>query len=359
MKLWQRYLLLRFSRALLFTLSLFYGLYVLIDYASHATALHKGHHVRTVGEMALTYGAEFCRRCELLLPFSVLLATLYTLLQMNRNRELVALLGGGISLQRLLRPLLLASCLLVLLQLLLAEWVLPVALRQLRRMEERHREGGKSGGHPRVKVVHLADGSRLLYREYDPERGALLAVYWVRSLDEIYRMEWLEPGATPPQGHYVDRLARNDEGALTWKESTETLGFEEMTMTDQERGELMSLPEELPLSSLLRSPFVPQRSGSEGEAQWLSALHYKLAMPWLALFAFLLPAPLCVRFSRTFHPILLYAAMLIALFILYLAMGAFSVLAQRQVLPPAAALWSPLALAFAFAAFRYARLSTR
>jgi lipopolysaccharide export system permease protein len=77
---------------------------VLIDYASHTSALP--HHQTQVKlkELARYYLFTFSSRAEILIPFALLIALIKTLCTLNTRNELIALMASGIKLQTLVRP---------------------------------------------------------------------------------------------------------------------------------------------------------------------------------------------------------------------------------------------------------------
>jgi lipopolysaccharide export system permease protein len=110
-------------------------------------------------------------------------------------------------------------------------------------------------------------------------------------------METLDPYAEMPIGFDVDLFSRNESGQLERRERHETLILPEMRFNKQRLLETLTPAEELPFATLLAKHPKGLSAVSEKEAQSMSVLYYKMALPWLALFAVVAPAPFCVRLS--------------------------------------------------------------
>lgn len=354
--IWQRYFLRQAARTFFLFLFGFYALFVLIDLSTKTAAFH--HHVHFVwDEMLLHYAAEFIKLADVLIPFGLLLAVIKTLTQLNTHNELTALLAGGYSLKTLMRPFIFMALFFVGVLYLNTEVLLPTALQKLKHIHAKHHDQKfKKYNIRAARHLVLEDESTVLFQDYDPVKQAFLDVYWIRSFDDIYRIQSLYPYTEVPLGQYVDHFKRDTLGALIKRESAELRLFPEIRFNEHELLETLSLPEELALSELLAK--LPQDSThlSEKEAQFMTTYYYKLAMPWLCLLAVLGPIPYCIRYTRNFPLFLLYAGGLFCLVGFYLIVDASLILGERQALPPFWAIAAPFALFFAFFGLKYVRL---
>lgn len=107
--IWERYFLKELSKVFLLILFGFYFLYVLIDYAFHTSTYT---HLSFL-KILLVYVYHLSKRALVLLPFALLMATIKVITTSNQQKEIIALLAGGISKRRLLRPFLLFALLCV------------------------------------------------------------------------------------------------------------------------------------------------------------------------------------------------------------------------------------------------------
>lgn len=358
--LWWRYLLRRFLAIFLLFLICFYGLYILIDYASQASSASPAYRQRESTEVCAYYLMIFINRAELLLPIALLIACVHTLCTLNTHRELLAFRAGGLSLLGLLSPFIFVGIMCTFLQYASAEWLIPIVNSQLKHLDHvarqhRHRNTSTRSTHPLV----LLDGSLLLFGEHDIEASQFHDVYWIRSVDDIYRLHTLSLTSTHPVGQGVIHFIRQPNGYLSEIERAHTLPLPMLHI------EAISLPSRafdadcLPLSTLFdlaenSSPF--DTSLSEKEAQIQVALWWKLLIPWLCFIAIVMPSPLCVRFSRTLSLFLIYAVTLFTLIALYLFLDAAQLLATHHLLSPFQALILPCLTVFAYFSYRFTRI---
>ncbi len=355
MLLYQRYFLKEFFKIFFLILISFYGLYILIDYSSHASLFHqRGGWFSVVSY----YGAEFIQRLEVLVPFAVAASSVKTLTTFNQHHELAALLAAGVPLKKLLRPFLaVALCIGVLLT-LSSEWIQPAAHKQLRYFtEKRKHEKHQKAGIVSVQLMPLEGAPPLFYQGYDRETQALKDVYWIRSLDDVVHIQKLYAlEGAEPRGKHVDFLKRNMEGELIPVRYEEEAYFPDMALSKKSIIEMTTLPNELSLTELWRQLTPEQDILNEKEAQIRTTFYYKLILPWLSLLVVLGCMPLCVRFSRQQNLLFLYAGTLFGLIAFYLALGSALILGERQVVAPALALWPLFGGALILLGSRYWRL---
>lgn len=358
MKIWQRYFIKEVLKTALLFLACFYGLYVLIDYASHASSFHRGASAFSWQILGFYYLLEFVRHLEILLPFALVLATIKTLTGLNTHHELVALMASGVKLKTLLRPFILLAVAAAALLYLNTEVLVPHAMRQLKVLNDARALTKERNRTSRVQHLVLEDGSTVLYQSYDSSQQYFFDAYWIRSLNEIYRIKFLYPYTKVPSGHFVDVLTRQKNGNLTVTTSHSERAFPGMKFNKQTLFESMTLPEELSYSDLWSKIPSIEEIKSEKQAQMLTSFYFKLAMPWLSFLAVIAAAPFCVRFSRTQPLFYIYALSIFGLVAFQIVMDSAMILGERQVLPPHWAIWAPFALIVFFFSYRYQRIHT-
>lgn len=354
-RIWERYFLREIIRSCLFFLSTFYGLYVLIDYASHAASFH--HHVQfQVKETIIYYACEFTKRLDVLLPFSLLIASVRTLCTLNTHNELVALMSSGISLRTLMRPFVFVGLACTLIIYLNSEFLFPLSSSTLKHIEDsrRSQKGKHKDSHAAAQHIVMEDHSTVIFQNFDSAKNLFFDVFWIVNINDIYRIKFLSP-SNPPVGHFIDHLVRNDEGQLEAVESFSSLPLPNMVFNKQILFETITPPEELAFSEL-KDKLPKSALISEKEAQTLAAFYRKLCMPWLCLFAVIAPAPFCLRSTRTLPVFFIYAGSIFGLVAFYLVMSAAAVLAKRQVIPPLWAIWPPFILFSSIFCWRFFRM---
>lgn len=356
---WERYFYRELAKSTGLFLFIFYGLYVLIDYSSHLSGMHYHHSKLKIGELLIHYGCEFSARADILLPFGLLIGTIKTLTKLNAQSELVSLLAGGHSLRRLLLPYVATALFGVVLLYANNEFILPKALHRLNRLDEKYADQRhRSKEELRALHLQLEDGSLLIYVTFNPISKNFHEAYWLASPEELWRMDELDPFATPPLGRLVDHFNRQ-ESELTYQASYEEKTFPKMHFDHENLRASLTTPDQFSLSELLaEAPQEKAGNKSEKGARLLTALNRKLALPWLALLAVIGPAPFCLRFSRHSHTFSIFAGGIFGLVAIYLILDAATVLGERQVVAPGIAIFAPMGFFISLFLYRFIRIRT-
>lgn len=355
--IWEKYILKEILKSFCLFLAVFYGLYVLIDYSSHMSGANYHHTRLTFNELCIHYACEFLVRSEILMPFAFLIAAVKTLCQLNVHNEWVALLAAGFSKKRLLAPLLVVALLMTALMYVNLEISFPKATKRLQVLDEKYvREKPARNSKPIVHHLVLEDGSLLLFKQWNNLLKQFEETFWIRSIDEIWRIPQLKPYSNPPEATFIDILNRTKEGELALVKTVEKAAIHEMHFNKKRLIETITPPDELALSELAKK--IPSgnalRSGKE--AHLLSAFYHKLVMPWLSFLIILAAAPFCIQFTRSLPLFFIYAGSIFGLVAIYLIMNAATVLGERQVADPAVAIFTPFAVLSFLFIFRYLRM---
>lgn len=358
MKTWEIYFFIRMVKTGLLFLCVFYGLYVLIDYSSHLSGANYTHSKLKPLELLLHYAAEFSIKADLLIPFAILIATIHTLTQLNLHSELIALLASGLSIHRLMRPFLIVAVGAVALLYVNNQWIIPSLAKESQRLDQKYkvRKAKESG----LVIAHnllLEDKSHLIYRNFDSNTKTFSDVYWVRNIDEFYRVQELDPFKETPLGYFVDHFARNDAGVITLISSSNEMPLEHLSFDPSLLKSFLLEAKDLALSDLLSNvPTEEVAMENEKAARALTALYRKLLLPWLALIAMIAPAPFCLAHSRSLPVFMIYAGCFFGLTALYLFFDAATVLGERQVTTPFRALFLPMAFFISIFMYRFVRM---
>lgn len=355
---WEKYFYRELFKSIFLFLLIFYGLYCLIDYASHLSGAHYHHSKLGVGELIVHYLCEFSARAEILIPFALLIGTIHTLCKLNVHSELVALLAGGFSVHRLMRPYIILGLLGVSLLYLNNEFFLPPAMKRLSRLDEKYLHQKKALNKDRAHHLTLLDGTHLIYGDFDASQERLLDVYWIPSFEQVWHMAELDPFKESPMGYTVDHF-KKEKGVFAHASSTAQEKFSSMRFNKKTLSETLLSPDHVPLSKLIAE--APKESAAlenEKSASALTALYRKLTLPWLALLAILGPAPFCMRFSRQLPVFLLFTTGIFALVAFYLLIDATTVLGERQLISPALAIFVPSSFFAALFLYRFMKMRT-
>lgn len=359
-KIWERYFLREIINTFLFFILCFYGLYILIDYASHTASFHHNHVDFQWKEVATYYACDFVKRLDFILPFALLIASIRTFSSLNTHNELIALMSSGISLQTLMRPFIFLGLFCTCLLYFNTEYLTPVALQELRHIHDsRDSKRRKYDAQASVQHLILEDNSTIVFQNYDSSQNRFFDAYWIQDTDNIYRMKYLFPYLetedTYPVGHFVDHLTRNAQGELVSIESFATKVFPTIHFNKNILFETITTAEEQALSELWKKLPSSQIS-NEKEAKILATFYQKLLLPWLCLFAIIGPAPFCLRTTRNLPTFFIYAGGIFSLLAFDVVQQATVILGERQVLPSFWIICLPFVSVASILIFRFVRL---
>jgi lipopolysaccharide export system permease protein len=174
MRILERYTLRAYLPSLLWCLGIFVGLYLVLDLLGHLDEILRN---RIPGMLLLTYyGMTVPLVFVQVAPFACLMATLYTLGNLNRHQEVMAMRASGIGPLKIIGPFLWVGLLLSGLLLLVNETLAPKAALTTYAIKQNYLERAadpKSAQHRVLKTIqHLAaygHGHTLLYaKSFDP-----------------------------------------------------------------------------------------------------------------------------------------------------------------------------------------------
>lgn len=353
MKLWQRYLLREFFKVFALFLFGFYFLYIAIDYCSHMQDFTQGKQI-AFGKITSYYLFQFIKRADILLPLACMIAMMKVLLGWNARRELVAFQAGGLSWKQLIRPLLIVSLAISLLNLVIAEFALPTALRRIDHFYDANLRHSHRGNRSEpIHVLQLEDQSKLIYQYYDSSLHRFVDVIWMRSPGDLWRMKSLHADPLSPVGYFVDHLEKQPDGHIEKTHSADQLLFKELKW-DKEMTRRGFIPyENRSISELYR--LHNQEMTKYSKHELTTQMLFKLCMPLLTPLIALGIAPICVRYARQIPFFFLYAVSLFAYVAFVALMDAAVILGETATFSPLIVILLPFALPLTFFGWRYLR----
>lgn len=341
-RIWQRYLLKEIFKIFSLFLGCFFFLYSLIDYSLHMQDFIVDKTIQ-VSHIITYYLFQFIKRASLLLPLSLLIATLKTLFTMNAKGELIALQASGLSLRKILSPFFFLATLSMLFNLISSEWILPSSLNYLDQFRENHFKHSHRGNRKEpIHVLTLKDRSKIIYRLEDREKKLFCDVFWVRSSDEIWRMQSLSSDPKQPIGFFVDHLLRNPEGYLEKQESFDTYHFSDFKWEKDRIGKGQIPLENRKISQLYRLLFDPKITSNYERGEILTHLLFKCMSPLISFIVILAAAPFCLKHSRQLPIFFTYTICLFGFVAFFALMDAAVILGENQVLPPSFSILFPV-----------------
>jgi lipopolysaccharide export system permease protein len=329
--LWYRYFFFRFLFFILFLSAICFSLFIIADLLSH---------IKDVVDpktkwscWGLYYLSMLSYRLDMLLPFSIACTTAIVLSRRIRNNELIPLLNAGLSLRAISRPF--------------------FAVSVLCSLKESLKESSNQLG-----IVLGKKGSRLFFAQHNKKLQELHDIFWVRSPDTVLHIEKLSYFSDrPPEGFYVDLIKRDSKGRMHKVTSYDSLELPELSLSQKELKMATANPHELSIFQL--AYLVPRFGASQSERAIESsiALYQKSLFPLLALLAFLIPAPFCLRFEKKVPQAVLLFFSLAVLFSYLIIVQAFVVLVRAPICLPTLILLLPWAVAFLISRHRMASLT--
>lgn len=341
--LWERYLFREVVKVFFSSLGCFFLVYGLIDYSLHMQDFVSNEKIQ-FSQLLSYYSFQFIKRATFLIPISLLITTLKVLFSMNLKGELVSLKMAGLRVRTLLRPFFFLAFLCALFNWASAEWFLPSSLNYLDKFREDHFKHSYRGHRKEpIHFILLKDKSKILYQTEDKSKGIFIDAFWIRSIDEVWRIQTLSSDPSLPIGNFVDHLERNTEGNFEKVASFETFHFPQMERELDPIGKGLVPLENRGLSALFALARNQDSLSDCESAQVKVHLLSKFAIPLLSFLVVIAASPFCVQHSRNLPIFWTYAVSLFGLIALLALMDAVAILGENLVLSPYTAILTPIA----------------
>ncbi len=339
MRILAGYIMSRTLRPLILIFLGFIGIFVLVDLFDHAHTFIDNQVGAGIVALYYTYSMPFI--FLLTAPVAMLLATLLSVGGMSRSNEIMAMKGAGLSLTRILTPVLLLAGLLSVANLLVGEFAVPPATRHKIEIEDTRLRGQRSDPRIRKDLIYLRpDGAMFLVRRYNTRQQTMEDVT-VEEFDERLRPKTRidAAGARWETDHWIlesGRLRRfTVEGESVTPFDTMELSPGDPTPDDLVRRRLE--PEERGYFDL-RDYIARLKAGGNHPRALEVQLHLKIAFPFVTFIMTLLGAPLAARTRRSGFGLAFASALAISFFY-YGAIQVAQVLGRQGILSPPLAAW--------------------
>ncbi|MGC8915532.1 MAG: LPS export ABC transporter permease LptG [Thermoanaerobaculum sp.] len=339
-----RWVLRQTSRFFLLVLVTVCGLYVAVNFSEQVEEIQRNHVPLVV--VASYYAYLLPQILHDVLPLAFLIAFLGTAAVLERNNETVALKAAGISLARIVLPLLSLGVLLGGLLFVLDEVVVQRANRTSKRLEDliKGRKGPRTYRFTDQSFFFLPDGRTVVnFLLFDGDKKTLVRPSVYVFDDKLaLRARWFAQAAAYRKGAWW--------GENAWRRAFLPDGGEEFTprasrvplpinVKPDYFGREFRKPSEMSFSELARYIRRLQTAGYKVD-KLLVQLHQKLAyplslvlLPWLAL-------PYAFRLGRRGTVVGIATALVLAM--AYFSLTALATkLGEVSLLPPVLAAWTP------------------
>lgn len=346
MKLLDRYVLQNFLRAYLYCIAAFVSIWLIFDISDNVSLFLE---VRaSVLLVAQYYLLQVPQILVILLPVALMLGLLFSLGRMSRTNEIVSMLTAGVSVPRMLLPLILMGGVTAAVSGALNHTLAPHAEASRKIYFDAMRTHARDRGTLTAQIFRNRTENRTWFikqlREGDTvfdtvqvlqqdEQDHIVQNYMItRALYHEDRKAW--------ELQLVRIMSYDKAGNITGEENHESLLKTDWSETpfrlasSNMRAEFMSLPE---LRDYLHynADFPPSLL-----APFATHFHYRLALPWTCLVVVVIAAPLAIGFSRA-SVLTSVAAAIGLVFSMNFLTHLFLALGEGSRIPPWAAAWTP------------------
>ena len=339
MKILDKYILQKFLGTLLFALIAFSVIFIIIDLVGFLDKFID----RKVGFSIVIkyYLFYFPYIIVLTLPVATLLASLFSIGQLARYNELIAMQAAGLSNYRILSSLLGLGILLSLLITYAGERIVPYSNQKKKELYQTYvdKVGRRSKAQTKDISLQIEENRWLLVGFFDTENNTAFKVSIQRFADnrlverlDAPLMAWENDSWILKNG-YVRNFKIDSEQASTFAELT----IQDIRFKPEDVARVQKKAEEMSYWELKRFIEEVRRTGGNPD-RWLVDLYLKISFPFANLIIILFGAPLAARKTRSGTAIIFG----ISLFICFLYFGLIKVgqsLGHNETLHPMLAAW--------------------
>ncbi len=333
------YMLRRIGKPLALVVVAFVGIFILVDLFDHANKFIDNK--VGPGIVVLYYLYYMPWIVVLTAPVAMLLASLLSVGRLARSNELMAMKGGGVSLYRILAPVLLVAVGLSFASLFTGEVLMPPATRRRLEIKETHltRRADRA---VRTDIIYIRpDGVMFLARRFNVGRQTLTEVTVEEFDDESNPTTRIDA----ERGHWKDGHWVLEDGRVRrfTPDGEEATSFESYVLpyTEPSPDDLRTRrlePEEMGYAEL-RSYIKKLRASGNNPRDLDVQLQLKISFPFVTLIMTLIGAPLAAATRRTGFALSFTAALAVS-FIYFGLIQVGDVLGSQGLLPPVLGAWA-------------------
>ncbi|MFQ5584485.1 MAG: LptF/LptG family permease [Calditrichia bacterium] len=280
----------------------------------------------------------------LTLPINMLLSTLFSIGSMAQHNEIIASQSAGVSLYRIIFPVLVLGFIISILCGLTGEWVVPHTNRErldIYRYEIRKEQRRIISNRQRI-AMQDGEGRQIYIGFYDGDKkqARQINVIWVEKNGIVKRMDaksmvWSDE----KNGWKLSNITlRNFSDSSEVVTRLDSLWYTDTQIHPEDLMEMQLKPEEMNYSELNR--FIDRMFDLGADVRkWLVDLYMKIAYPFSNFIIVLFGAPLAARKRRS-GPAVGFAIALLISFIFFLFLRTGQVLGHKGDMAPWVAAWS-------------------
>jgi lipopolysaccharide export system permease protein len=344
MKLLDRYVIRNFVQVYLYCIAGFISIWLIFDVSDNISSFIDNH----IGLLLVVryYATQIPQVFIILLPVALLLSLLFSLGRMSRSNEIVSMLTAGVSLPRVLLPLIGIGLLTVAASMALNYSLAPHAelARKTFLSEAQSRPGRTIQGQVFrnrtdlrtwfIQNFRLGDNmfNNVQVLQQDAKDNIVMSYVAARAYYRPETKTWDLESA---------RLAHYDaSGNITKEEFRPTLTIEHWSETPFRLSSANVQAEALSVSELSEYLYFNADFPATLLAPFRTHLHYRLALPWTCLVVVCIAAPLGIGYSRR-GVLSSVAAAVILVFSMNFLVHLFLALGEGDRVPAWIAAWTP------------------
>ena len=338
MKLLDRYLLRRYLVCLVYAMLSLICLSIIVDLTERIDLFID--HEAGVGQILQYYVYRTPYWVILTLPIATLLATMFSLTSLARGNEITSMKTVGISLYRILAPIVVFSLVFCAGAFLFLDQVVPWSTLRYNLIRNEIRSHDRSDGSRRQLLLQDVDGQLIFAKSYDAGNGTARAVSWERLSDHAVierivgkRMQWTGEAWTVYNA--VNYRFRSDKPAeVTLIDSVQ---LTTLTLKPEDFARQQKKPEEMGYGEL--AAYIDRaRANGDDATRHLVDLYLKVSFPVTCLIIVLVGAPLAANARQSGMANSVGLGALIC-FTYYSVVKAGQALGWNQILDPLLGAW--------------------
>lgn len=293
MTLLDRYISKQFLFILFFALIAFTTVFIIVDLIENLDDLISQQVPLGVAIELYLYSLPFM--VILILPVAMLLASLFSVGNMSRHNEIVAMKSAGISLYRILLPLFVIGFLMSLVALAFGEYVVPPASERYAYLNDQYLEKHREAWRKRIDQPFVRDQQNRLVsmRYFNTARniGYFVSIRKFKDQTLLFRIDsrkitWQDSTWVLDRGY----IRNFDDGHETATAFT-NYKLDDTNLVPEDFARFLKEPEQMSYKELSLFIKEVERNGSKPD-RWLVDLYLKIAIPFANLIIVLFGAPL-------------------------------------------------------------------
>ncbi len=334
-----RYIVRKFVLHLLFALVAFVSIYIIVDAVERLSDyIDKGAPTKVI---LLYYFYYIPFIIILIMPIATLLASIYSIGQLSKYNEILAMKASGLSLYRILSPVFLLGLGISIFMIFFAEVIMPRANTEKALIKRRYIDRMPNTIPSQISNLYFQDDrNRRIFIGYYNSYEHIARKVNILELDGVYirrridaeMMRWDQDGWELVQG--FERVFMNgDEIARPF----DVMKLSNLALSPEALSAVQKTPEEMSFQELQQFIAEVKRNGGDPD-RWLVDLYLKLSFPFANFIIVLFGAPLAAGRIRSTGAL----GVAITIIVCFLYFGLVKIgqtLGQIGTLPPLLAAW--------------------